>query len=122
MRYAEELRDPAKYFDQVKKVTVDADQLSLAMEIIKKKTAKFNADDFTDEYEKALRELVKAKMQHRPIPQEEPAQKTGKVINLMDALRQSVHSGKPPRATRGAASRSGLTLVKPAKSTKRKAS
>ena len=35
MRYAEELRDPAKYFDQIKKVAVDDDQLSLAMEIIK---------------------------------------------------------------------------------------
>ncbi len=121
MRYAEELRDPAKYFGQIKKVNVDPDQLSLAMEIIKKKTAKFDADKFTDEYEKALRDLVKAKIHHRPLPQEEPVTKPGKVINLMDALRQSVHPGKSPRATREGAARGGLTLVKPAKSARRKA-
>ena len=121
MRYAEELRDPAKYFGPIKKVNVDADQLSLAMEIIRKKTAKFDADKFTDEYEKALRELVKAKIQHRPLPEQEPIERTGKVINLMDALRQSVHSSKPSKATRGAAAKSGLTLVKPAKSARRRA-
>ena len=97
MRYAEELRDPDKYFGQIKKVAVDHDQLSLAMEIVKKKTAKFEADKFTDEYEKTLRELVKAKLQHRPLPQDEPTRKPGKVINLMDALRQSVHPSKSPR-------------------------
>ncbi len=121
MRYAEELRDPAKYFDHIKKAPVDHDQVSLAMEIIKKKTAKFEADKFTDEYEKALRELVSAKIKHRPLPQEEPIRKSAKVINLMDALRQSVHPSKSPRAARGAAAHSGLSLVKPAKSAKRKA-
>src|ERR1700678_404201 len=64
MRYAEELRDPAGYFDEIKKVTVDEDQLSLAKELIKRKVAKFTPEKFKDEYEAALREMVDAKVRH----------------------------------------------------------
>src|SRR5258707_12774799 len=78
MRYAEELRDPAEYFKEIKKVAVDQDQLALAKELIKRKTAKFAPEKFKDEYEVALRELVEAKVKHAPIPREEPAPKTAK--------------------------------------------
>src|ERR1700733_14746221 len=73
MRYAEELRDPADYFGDIKKVAVDEDQLALAKELIKRKSGKFNQDKFKDEYEGALRELVEAKVKHAPIPRDEPA-------------------------------------------------
>ena len=84
------VRDPTKYFGEIKKVAVDDDQLSLAKELIKRKATKFVPEKFKDEYETALRELVDAKVKHAPIPREEPARKTAKVINLMDALRKSV--------------------------------
>jgi DNA end-binding protein Ku len=118
MRYAEELRHPADYFGEIKKVTVDEDQLSLAKELIKRKSGKFVPEKFKDEYEAALRELVKAKVKHAPIPREEPAPKSAKVINLMDALRKSVKgdaaSGveKKSRTKAGVGSKKGITLVK----------
>jgi DNA end-binding protein Ku len=118
MRYAEELRNPADYFGEIKKVTVDEDQLSLAKELIKRKAGKFVPDKFKDEYEAALRELVKAKVKHAPIPREEPAPKSAKVINLMDALRKSVKGDVAPvtekksRAKTAAGSKKGITLVK----------
>jgi DNA end-binding protein Ku len=121
MRYAEELRDPAKYFEEIKKVSVDEDQLSLAKELIKRKTAKFAPDKFKDEYEAALRELVEAKVKHAPIPREEPAPKTAKVVNLMDALRRSVRGDEAATTEKkgaakpaAAGSRKGIALVKPA--------
>jgi DNA end-binding protein Ku len=127
MRYAEELRKPASYFADIKKPTVDADQLSLAKELIKRKTAKFDPEKFTDQYEAALRELVEAKIQHLPIPQEEPVRKTAKVINLMDALRKSVQSDKTPDEERRAlekvsagGSRPNMAVVKARKTSKRK--
>ncbi|ADV82465.1 Ku protein [Terriglobus saanensis] len=93
MRYAEELRDPATYFSDIKKVKVEKDQLELAQELIKRKTAKFDPSQFHDEYEAALKEMVEAKVENKPIPQdEEPAPARGKVINLMDALRNSLKS------------------------------
>jgi DNA end-binding protein Ku len=125
MRYAEELRDPADYFREIKKISVDDDQLSLAKELIKRKAGKFAPEKFKDEYEAALRELVEAKVKHAPIPRDEPAPKSGKVINLMDALRKSVKGDEAPAAKKkasvkspAAGSRKGLTLVKsaPAKS------
>jgi DNA end-binding protein Ku len=125
MRYAEELRDPADYFREIKKVSVDDDQLSLAKELIKRKAGKFAPEKFKDEYEAALRELVEAKVKHAPIPRDEPAPKSGKVINLMDALRRSVKGDEAPAAKKKASAKSpaagskkGLTLVKsaPAKS------
>jgi DNA end-binding protein Ku len=120
MRYDEELRKPAEYFDKIKKVTIDDDQLSLAKELIKRKAAKFAPDKFKDEYENALRAMVEAKVNNAPIPKEEPAPASGKVINLMDALRKSVEKDtgaekKPPAS----ASKKGIALVKP-KAQKRK--
>lgn len=93
LRYAEELRNPADYFANIKKVSIQEDQLSLAKELIKRKTAKFDAEKFKDEYEAALRELVEAKVEHAPIPQLASAPKT-KVVNLMDALRKSIREGQ----------------------------
>jgi len=120
MRYAEELRDPAKYFGEIKKVAVDEDQLSLAKELIKRKASKFEPEKFKDEYEAALRELVEAKVKHAPIPRDEPAPKSAKVINLMYALRKSVRgdegaaSKKAPAKHVATGSKKGITLVKPA--------
>ena len=92
MRYAEELRKPGSYFADIKKATIDSDQLALAKELIKRKTAKFDPEKFKDQYEAALREMVEAKLKHLPIPQDEPAPRSGKAINLMEALRKSLDS------------------------------
>jgi DNA end-binding protein Ku len=117
MRYAEELRSPAEFFSDIKKVPVDDDQLLLAKELIKRKTAKFEPEKFKDEYETALREMVEAKISHVPVSEEEPAKKTGKVVSLMDALRKSVEDDQaappkkgPQRATT-TDEKKGLTLV-----------
>jgi DNA end-binding protein Ku len=118
MRYAAELRDAADYFRDVKKMPIDDDSLDLAKELIKKRAAKFDPSKFVDGYEVAVKELVDAKLKHAPIPQDEaPARKTGKVINLMDALRRSVNSGAAAEEAEEEedskpAARKGPTLVK----------
>jgi DNA end-binding protein Ku len=129
MRYAEELRKPEEYFSDVKKVAVDDDQLGLAKELIKRKTAKFVPERFHDEYEAALREMVEARINNAPIPHDEPKKPAGKVINLMDALRKSVKGdgvsaaeSKFTKKPAPAAHKKSLTLVKsaPAKTSKPK--
>jgi DNA end-binding protein Ku len=63
---------------------------------------------------------VEAKVKHAPIPRDEPAPKSAKVINLMDALRKSVRgdegavSKKAPAKHVATGSKKGITLVKPA--------
>ena len=121
MRYQEELRDPAEYFKEIKKVAVNGDSLELAMELIKRKAAKFDPGKFKDGYEAAVKELVEAKIRHAPVPKDEvAAPRRGQVINLMDALRKSVSGGEAAAAASGkkkpAASvkDEGISLVKPA--------
>jgi len=123
LRYAAELRDPAAYFDSIKPHTINADSLSLAKELIQRKTATFDPTQFTDGYEAAVKELVDAKLKHAPIPREEPAPRThGKVIHLMDALRKSVNDTKTSDTKTSAikstaaksGSRTGPTLIKSA--------
>lgn len=127
MRYQEELRKPAEYFGEIKKVAVDKESLELAETLIKKRTAKFDPGKFTDGYEAALKELVNAKLKHLPIPKDEVVEpKRGQVINLMDALRKSVQGGeavaasgkrKPPASEKeapAAKAGKGISLVKPA--------
>jgi len=98
MRYQEELRKPAEYFHDIKKVKIDRDSLELAESLIKKRTAKFDPSKFTDGYETALKELVEAKIKHLPVPHDEVvAPPRGQVINLMDALRKSL--GESPAAS-----------------------
>ncbi|MBS1799344.1 MAG: Ku protein [Acidobacteria bacterium] len=127
MRYQEELRDPAEYFKDIKKVAVNADSLELAMELIKRKAAPFNPSEFKDGYEAAVRELVEAKIKHAPIPQDETvAPRRAQVVNLMDALRKSVGGGetpvkatatkKPSASAKPSKPEAGIALVKPAKS------
>jgi DNA end-binding protein Ku len=125
MRYAEELRSPASYFADIKPVAVEEDQLSLAEELIKRKSAKFSPEKFKDEYEAALREMVEAKVNHAPVPREEDTPKSTKVVNLMDALRRSIQPEEeaprkkaPARAASAAKSsaasaKKGIALVKP---------
>ncbi len=128
MRYQEELRDPKEYFADVKKIAVDEESLGLAMDLIKRKAAQFDPSKFKDGYEIALKELVEAKINHAPVPKDEPAAPArGKVVSLMDALRKSVSSvgaeeapaaaeraekkaGKAP--AKHAAEKEGIALVK----------
>jgi DNA end-binding protein Ku len=90
LRFSEELRNAAEYFEDIKNHKVDRDQLSLARELIQKKSTKFQPDKFTDNYEAALRELIDAKLKHVAPSKQRDREPRGQVINLMDALRRSV--------------------------------
>jgi DNA end-binding protein Ku len=116
LRYGEELRNPASYLKGAKATQVKEDELSLALELIKRQSASFKPERFKDEYKSAVKELVHAKLHNRPIPKEKPEAKPDKVINLMDALKKSVETGARTMVGRNGHNRSsthkGLTLVK----------
>jgi len=93
LRYRNEVREEDKYFSDIPKERISADMLELATHIVKSKTAHFDPDKFKDRYEEALGALIKAKGAGRS-PPKPPAPRRDNVINLMDALRRSVQSGK----------------------------
>jgi DNA end-binding protein Ku len=98
LRYADELQNPATYFNDVPDSKPDKELLSLATELIERKAKPFDPKAFKNQYDVALRELIDAKLEHRKPREIEEPQLGAKVINLMDALKKSIGS-----ASRGAA-------------------
>jgi len=91
LRYPYEVRQEEDYFDEIKDEKVPKDMLDLATHIVETKKGKFEPDKFEDEYEDALKELLKKKQKGEKI--ERPKERApSNVINLMDALRQSVQA------------------------------
>ncbi len=93
LRFDYEVRSEKEYFAQIPSPSITKDMVSLASHILESKAAKFDPGKFKDEYEMALRELVQRKAQGHSIETTKPAAKPSNVINLMDALRESLKEG-----------------------------
>jgi DNA end-binding protein Ku len=102
LRYPYEVRKPDEYFEGIEDEKIPKDMLDLATHIVDTKRGKFEPDKFEDEYEDALKELLRKKQKGEKI--EAPKERApSNVINLMDALRNSVKAegGRAPaRATK----------------------
>ncbi|MCG6203803.1 Ku protein [Rhodopseudomonas sp. HC1] len=113
LRYPYELRDADEYFDDIKSPKISKDMVELAGHILDTKAAHFDPSKFKDEYETALKALVKRKAAGKSIKPPEPEETSDNVVDLMDALRQSLggkKSGKP--AARRASPRGGRAAKK----------
>lgn len=94
LRYADEVHKADQFFTEVPEVEPAEELKTMAEELIKRKVKPFDAKAFKDSYDGALRELIQAKLEDRP-PEEIDAPEVGaQVINLMDALKRSMASGK----------------------------
>jgi DNA end-binding protein Ku len=100
LRFSEELRDPAEYFGKIAPVKADPAQLKLAKQLIESYTRPLKLDEFTDHYEAAVKELVEAKLANKPLPKPQPVKGSGKVVDLMSALRQSLAAKDAPKAVK----------------------
>src|SRR3954454_7099004 len=91
LRYPYEVRKEEEYFNDIPDEKVPTDMLDLAKHIVDTKKAKFEPERFEDQYEDALKELLKKKQSGEKI--EAPREREpSKVVNLMDALRRSVET------------------------------
>jgi Uncharacterized conserved protein len=86
LRYPYEVRDENDYFGDIPSEQVTKDMLDLAKHIIKTKTGHFKPNEFEDQYEDALKDLLRKKDKGEKI--EAPREpRSDNVVNLMDALR-----------------------------------
>ena len=127
LRYSNELRNERDYFRDLKGVEINEESLELAETLIAKKSTKLDLSKFEDGYEVAVKQLIEAKVNKMPLPQDEVAEPRGKVVNLMDALRKSLgdsdtgkRAAKKPVASVKADSKKGIGLVKPSSKTSAK--
>jgi Ku protein len=107
LRFPYEVRDEDDYFGGIKTPRVSKDMVELAVHILDSKAAHFDPDKFKDEYETALKALVKRKAAGKTIAAPKPAERSENVGDLMDALRQSLKgkAGSSRRRSRGARGR-----------------
>jgi Ku protein len=94
LRYDYEVREEKPYFADVPSPRVSKEMVKLAEHILDTKAGRFDARKFKDQYELALRRLVKRKAAGKKIEAPEPPPARDNVINLMEALRQSIKGGR----------------------------
>ena len=113
LRYPYELRDEDEYFGDIKSPKISKDMVELASHILETKAAHFDPSKFKDQYESALKALVRRKAAGKPVKAAEPEEKPGNVISLMDALKQSL-KGRASAKSRAPARRAGHRAAKKA--------
>lgn len=128
-----EVRSAQEAFADVPEVKITGEMRDLATHIIKTKAGKFDPDAYPDRYEAALAELVRAKMEGKPLPKA-PPRKEEKVVDLLEALRASAKatggasgkaaggSGKKAPAKAKTSKKAAAEKPAPSRKTTRKAS
>jgi DNA end-binding protein Ku len=106
LRYDYEVRDAKRYLSGIPSPRIDKEMVDLASHILDSKAGHFDPSKFKDEYEAALKKLVKRKAAGHTIEAAPEPERPSNVVNLMDALRQSIggkggqharpHPRKPP--------------------------
>lgn len=100
MYYADEVRRPESLDDDLawREVEVKPAELEMAKSLVESLSAEFDVGKYDDTYRKELLELIRSKAEGVPLP--EPQRGEGEVVDLMEALRESVERTKRSRASR----------------------
>lgn len=129
LRFADEVRSASPYFTEMSDEEPDEELLSLAEELIERKSAPFDPRKFKDQYTEAVRELIESKAKTgKPIEVEDQETSGGgaQVIDLVDALKRSVRndgkSGANKSASKSTTSKSSKRSSSRSSSSRRKAS
>jgi Ku protein len=114
LRFDDEVRDEKSYFADIPSPRIGRDMVELAAHILDSKATRFDPRKLKDEYDTALKKLVRRKAKGHTIEPAKPAEKPDNVIDLMDALRRSIgeRGGKRPRAGRAPRRGAGKTTGK----------
>jgi len=93
--YADEVRDLEARW---KTVQPSPQEIELAIKLVEALARDFDPTKYHDEHRAKLLELIQAKGEGKPIPAPTERREPAKVVNLMEALRQSVEQVKKPLA------------------------
>lgn len=88
------VRKPESIFEDVRDTPLNPDEIAVAEQLIKSRTARLDPDHFVDRYQDELRKIIEAKLQGRTpdiLYEREPSN----VVDLMDALKRSLMAEAP---------------------------
>jgi len=98
LSYAEEIKDPTAFEDEVEEGGISAPELELAEKLLDATTlAAFDPALYTNQYTERLTELIEAKVAGKEIVRA-PAPEEPQVIELLEALRASVERTEEAQA------------------------
>jgi DNA end-binding protein Ku len=87
---AEDVRSQAEIDEAVGETEIKDAEMDLARQVIDSLSGDFEPDELESEYRRDLREMLEAKLAGEEIKRPEPEPEEAPVIDLMEALRQSV--------------------------------
>jgi DNA end-binding protein Ku len=105
MYYADEVRNPESLTDDTswREVSVRKAEVEMAKSLVENLSAPFDPEKYTDTYRSELMELIRQKAEGVPLP--EQPEEEGEVVDLMEALRESVERTQRGRKRRRATTR-----------------
>lgn len=93
--YPEEIRAVAEFENQPEVETRKA-EMDLAVQFMKGLMGDFHPEEYKDEYEARVEQLIESKQGEAPAPAKQTKKKMAPVIDLMDALKKSLAEQKAP--------------------------
>jgi DNA end-binding protein Ku len=97
LSYAAELKDLKEFEDGVPRLEVSPAELKLANQLIEQMSVdEPELEQYQDDYENKLQELVEAKIAGKEIVEQPADEETPQVINLMETLQRSIAQAKRP--------------------------
>tara|TARA_R110002020_G_scaffold292875_1_gene508302 strand:- start:705 stop:1529 length:825 start_codon:yes stop_codon:yes gene_type:complete len=94
LHYEDELRNADSIFTDIDDDETDEDLLEVATSLIERKSAPFDAGNYTDKYAEALHSLLEAKRSNKKTPRvktgDDKAAEGDNVVDLMSALKESL--------------------------------
>lgn len=97
LEYKSQVKEPSSVEDEIIETELSKPELELTKQLINSMVVEdFDLGEFRDTYTEKLTELIEAKVAGKELVSPPATQEPG-VINLMDALKQSVQQVKPPK-------------------------
>lgn len=96
MHYPDEIRQPDLLPEMNYQISLQDNEVKMAVNLIGSLSAEFRPEKYTDNYRESLMEVIQAKIAGETV--EVPARpETGKVVDLMEALKASIDLAKKDR-------------------------
>jgi DNA end-binding protein Ku len=96
--YAEDIRSRAEIQEAMDETEIQKPELAMARQLIESLAGDFDPAEYANEYRSELRAMLEAKAKGQPIVQPEPVPEAAPVIDLVEALKQSIAATKGGKA------------------------
>jgi DNA end-binding protein Ku len=95
--FAEDIRSRTEIDEAVEDVDVKEPELAMARQLVESLVGEFDPEEYENEYRNDLRMMLEAKLEGKEITRPEPVPQAP-VVDLMDALKQSVAQAQKKKA------------------------